>query len=249
MNVNGVPLSIAAYCRISVDDELHKENTSIENQKAIISDYISQNFPDAMVDYYEDRDRSGYTFEQREQYQIMRSKLFNKEYSVLIVKDLSRFSRRNSKGLVEIEDLRDMGIRIIAIGDSIDYPTNDDWIKIQLFFFVNEMPVTDTSKKVRNVINRRQKSGQWICSVPYGYVMTDSKAMTYKIEPSQATVVRKIFELYNDGWGYKRIANYLTDNGIPTPRMDDIARIEASGRICHYKIPPRLESCYYIRNT
>lgn len=44
MNVNGVPLSIAAYCRISVDDELHKENTSIENQKAIISDYISQNF-------------------------------------------------------------------------------------------------------------------------------------------------------------------------------------------------------------
>lgn len=100
-----------------------------------------------MVDYYEDRDRSGYTFEQREQYQIMRSKLFNKEYSVLIVKDLSRFSRRNSKGLVEIEDLRDMGIRIIAIGDSIDYPTNDDWIKIQLFFFVNEMPVTDTSKK------------------------------------------------------------------------------------------------------
>jgi DNA invertase Pin-like site-specific DNA recombinase len=238
MNVNGVPLSIAAYCRISVDDELHKENTSIENQKAIISDYISQNFPDAMVDYYEDRDRSGYTFEQREQYQIMRSKLFNKEYSVLIVKDLSRFSRRNSKGLVEIEDLRDMGIRIIAIGDSIDYPTNDDWIKIQLFFFVNEMPVTDTSKKVRNVINRRQKSGQWICSVPYGYVMTDSKAMTYKIEPSQATVVRKIFELYNDGWGYKRIANYLTDNGIPTPRMDDIARIEASGRICHYKSRP-----------
>ena len=37
---------------------------------------------------------------------------------------------------------------------------------------MNEMPVTDTSKKVRNVIKRRQQDGKWICSVPYGYVFT-----------------------------------------------------------------------------
>lgn len=124
-------LSIAAYCRISVDDELGKENTSIENQKAIISEYVGLFFPNATVDYYEDRDRSGYTFEQRENYQVMRVKLFSGKYDILIVKDLSRFSRRNSRGLVEIEDLRDVGIRIIAIGDNIDYPTNDDWFRIQ----------------------------------------------------------------------------------------------------------------------
>ena len=76
MIYNGDNVSIAAYCRISVDDELNKENTSIENQKAIIGDYINTNFPNALVDYYEDRDRSGYTFEQREQYQMMRVKLF-----------------------------------------------------------------------------------------------------------------------------------------------------------------------------
>ena len=37
------------------------------------------------------------------------------------------------------------------------------------------MPVTDTSKKVKNVIKRRQEEGKWICSVPYGYVITNSK--------------------------------------------------------------------------
>ena len=30
---------IAGYCRISVDEELEKENTSIENQKEIIAKY------------------------------------------------------------------------------------------------------------------------------------------------------------------------------------------------------------------
>ena len=230
---------IAAYCRISVDDELNKENTSIENQKAIIVDYVKTNFPNAELDFYEDRDKSGYTFEQREGYQKLRRKLFRNQYDILIIKDLSRFSRRNGAGLVELEALRDEGIRIIAIGDNIDYPTNDDWLRIQIYFFMNEMPVTDTSKKVRNVIRRRQQDGKWICSVPYGYVITNSKIMAFEVEPTEAVVVRKVFELYNQGWGYKRIANYLTDQHIPTPRMNERARKEVRGEECHLKAKPQ----------
>ena len=230
---------IAAYCRISVDDELNKENTSIENQKAIIEDYVKTNFPNAELDFYEDRDKSGYTFEQREGYQKMRRKLFRNQYDILIIKDLSRFSRRNGAGLVELEALRDEGIRIIAIGDNIDYPTNDDWLRIQIYFFMNEMPVTDTSKKVRNVIKRRQQDGKWICSVPYGYVITNSKTMAFEVERTEAVVVQKVFELYNQGWGYKRIANYLTEQHIPTPRMNERARKEARGEECHLKAKPQ----------
>ncbi len=230
---------IAAYCRISVDDELNKENTSIENQKAIIEDYVKTNFPNAELDFYEDRDKSGYTFEQREGYQKMRRKLFRNQYDILIIKDLSRFSRRNGAGLVELEALRDEGIRIIAIGDNIDYPTNDDWLRIQIYFFMNEMPVTDTSKKVRNVIRRRQQDGKWICSVPYGYVITNFKTMAFEVEHTEAVVVQKVFELYNQGWGYKRIANYLTEQHIPTPRMNERARKEARGEKCHLKAKPQ----------
>ncbi|MCH5297003.1 MAG: recombinase family protein [Ruminococcus sp.] len=230
---------IAAYCRISVDDELNKENTSIENQKAIIEDYVRQNFPNSELDFYEDRDKSGYTFEQREGYQKLRRKLFKNQYDILIIKDLSRFSRRNGAGLVELEALRDEGIRIIAIGDGIDYPTNDDWLRIQIYFFMNEMPVTDTSKKVRNVIKRRQQDGKWICSVPYGYVITNSKTMAFEVEHTEAVVVQKVYELYNQGWGYKKIANYLTDQHIPTPRMNERARKEARGEECHLKAKPQ----------
>ena len=228
-------LRIAGYCRISVDEELDRDNTSIENQKAIIADYISKTFQAAKLDFYEDRDRSGYTFEQREGYQQLRKKMLTHEYDILIIKDFSRFSRRNSKGLVELEDLRDAGMRIISIGDSIDYPTFDDWTAIQFRFLINEMPVTDTSKKVRNVIKRRQQDGQWICAAPYGYIVND--AQEFEIVPTEAEVVRKIFDLYNnEGWGYKKIANHLTDEGIPTPRMCEQMRKEAKGKAYHREV-------------
>ena len=222
---------IAAYLRISVDTEKDRDNTSIENQRRIIKAYIKQTFPDAEVDYYEDRDRSGYTFEQRENYQLMRPRLMDGYYDILMIKDFSRFSRRNSRGLVELEDLRDAGVRIISVSDGIDYPTYDDWNNIQVRFLLNEMPVTDASKKVKRVVEIRQNSGNWICAVPYGYYIVDTKNMVFEVDESAAAVVRKIFELYNDGWGYKKIANYLTEQNIPTPRMIEKERKEKDAQL------------------
>ena len=220
---------IAGYTRISVDDEIDRDNVSIENQKAIIEDFVKTQFPGSSLTFFEDRDRSGYTFEQREGYQEMRRGLMSHKYDILIIKDFSRFSRRNSRGLVELEDLRDAGVRIISIGDGIDFPNDDDWLKIQFQFLVNEMPVTDTSRKVRNVIKRRQADGKWLCAAPYGYIINTQQQ--FEVVPTEADIVRRIFDLYNnDGWGYKKIANYLTEQGVPTPRMSEQMRRHAEGR-------------------
>ena len=151
------------------------------------------------------------------------------KYDILIIKDFSRFSRRNSRGLVELEDLRDAGVRIISIGDGIDFPNDDDWLKIQFQFLVNEMPVTDTSRKVRNVIKRRQADGKWLCAAPYGYIINNQQQ--FEIVPTEADIVRRIYDHYNnDGWGYKKIANYLTEQGVPTPRMSEQMRKQAEGK-------------------
>ena len=223
----GETLNIAGYCRISVDDELDRDNVSIENQKAIIRDFVGHKFPGAELVFFEDRDRSGYTFEQREGYQAMRRELMAHRLDILVVKDFSRFSRRNSRGLVELEDLRDAGVRIISIGDGIDFPNDDDWLKIQFQFLINEMPVTDTSKKVKSVIRRRQEDGKWICAAPYGYIV--NKKQQFEVVPVEADIVRRIYRMYIDGWGYKKIANSLTDEGIPTPRMAERERKIAEG--------------------
>ena len=221
--------NIAGYVRISVDDELDRDNVSIENQKAIIADYVRFNFPGSDLTFFEDRDRSGYTFEQRESYQEMRRGLLSHKYDILIVKDFSRFSRRTSQGLMELENFRDEGVRIISIGDTVDFPNNNDWFKISIHFIMNEMPVTETSRKVKNVIERRQNDGEWICAAPYGYIINTHKK--FEIVPTEAEIVRKIFDLYiNEGMGYNSIANYLTDSGVPTPRMSEQMRKEAEGK-------------------
>ena len=113
--------NICGYTRISVDLHEDRDNTSIENQKAIIEDYVQRNFPECGLDVYVDRDRSGYTFSQREQYQIMRKKLVAGEYDILIVKDLSRFSRRNGVE-VRLAVFADYGLVTFGTSISADKP-------------------------------------------------------------------------------------------------------------------------------
>lgn len=234
-----ITLTTYGYARISVDDELDKDNTSIDNQCTIITEYAKRHFPGAKLELFQDRDRSGYTFEQRPAYQKMRHNLMAGDASILIVKDFSRFARRNSRGLVELEDLRDAGVRIISIGDNIDYPTEDEWLQIQFRFLLNEMPVTDASKKVRSIVAHRQKSGDWLCAVPYGYVVKNWSTKTIEVDPEAAAIVRKIYDLYIDGHGYKKISNWLTEQSIPTPRTLENERRLASGETVKREAKPQ----------
>ena len=222
-------VEIGGYARISVDTELDRDSTSIENQYDIIRDYVRDYFPKCTLTLYNDRDKSGYTFAEREDYQRLRKRLMSGEVKILIVKDFSRFSRRNSLGLYELELLRDAGVRIISITDAIDYPNEDDWTQIQLKFLLNEMPVTDASRKVKAVIKKSQSKGEWLCAVPYGYVVTNYQKQLFEIVPDEAEIIREIFKLYGEGWGYKKIANHLTDRNIPTPRMKEQERAESAG--------------------
>ena len=43
---------IAGYARISVDDEQDQKNISIENQKAIIEDYVKTHFPGSTLTFF-----------------------------------------------------------------------------------------------------------------------------------------------------------------------------------------------------
>lgn len=130
---------IVGYARISVDIEKEEDkNVSIENQIDFIEDYAKAHFPIAALKYTRTETDQATPLSKERIIRRCSKRLWNGEAKILLVKDFSRFARRNSLGLYELELLRDAGVRIISITDAIDFPTHDDWLQIQLRFLLNE---------------------------------------------------------------------------------------------------------------
>lgn len=50
----------------------------------------------------------------------------------------------------------------------------------------------------------RQNNADWICAVPYGYYMIDSKNMTYEVDEACAEVVRRILKCITAEWDTRK---------------------------------------------
>ena len=82
---------VGAYLRLSRDDERDGESLSIENQRTIVTDYITKRGW-TLVDTYIDDGLTGTNFD-RPQFQRMIDDVRNGRINCVVVKDLSRFGR------------------------------------------------------------------------------------------------------------------------------------------------------------
>ena len=144
---------ISIYVRVATDIK-ESEDNSIENQLKIIHEYIDEHFPKCSYKEYIDYDKSGYTIEQREEYQAMKKSLIAGNSKIMIVKDFSRITR-NSLGLYEMEQLRDKGVRIISIRDLRDFPSVDEWFDIAVCFLFEENP--PSRSELRKMVKQAKK--------------------------------------------------------------------------------------------
>ncbi|MGN0355208.1 MAG: recombinase family protein, partial [Muricoprocola sp.] len=107
--------------------------------------------------------------------------------------------------------------------------SSDDTIGIKTWF--NERYVKDTSKKIKRAIGARQKEGTLMTQPPFGYRRNEKDKSILEIVPKEAEFIKLVYELYISGSGYRKIANYLTDQGIPTPSMVRHERELEEGRM------------------
>lgn len=72
------------------------------------------------------------------------------------------------------------------------------------------------SEKIKNGIRQKMRNGEIClnCSRFLGYIKDDKGHL--KIVEEEAKIVRKIFELYLNGFGVRKIKKYLQENGIKT---------------------------------
>ncbi len=219
------------YVRLSRDDD-KRNYVSIENQKLILTQYASENGYE--IDrWYEDDGVSGYLFDRPGFNQLMRD--LDKDVNRVLVKDFSRLGRHNAKLLLLLDEFQERGKHLIAVDDDYDsLNPNDDIIGIKTWY--NERYVKDASKKIKRVIGSRQKEGTLVVQPPFGYKWGEKEKSKYEIVSKEAEYIKLVYDLYIKGYGYRRVADYLTGIGAPTPSMIRHERELEEGRVTKHLI-------------
>ncbi len=224
------PTMIDGYVRLSRDD--NKRNySSIENQKLIIQKYAEEN--NMIVRHiYEDDGISGYSFN-RPQFQNMMANLSS--IDVIVAKDLSRIGRHNAKVLLFLEEMEEQGKRVILIDDNYDSLYSDDDI-IGIKTWDNERHVKNTSRKVKRIKKMEQENGTLKCAPPFGYTRHPLNKQMVLIDEEAAAILNLEKDLYLEGNGIRKIAEILSDRGVPTPTMLQKERFQALGLPYHREV-------------
>ncbi len=212
MQSNNIGIT-ALYCRLSRDDgNKENESNSIENQKLMLTRYAKEKgFENTR--FYVDDGFTGTNFN-RPDFKRMMEDVEAGYVSTIIVKDMSRFGRNYVEvGLYTESYFPENNIRFIAITDLVDSADGENEI-IPFKNVMNEMYARDISKKVRSAKRIRGNMGEPLSQPPYGYMKDPQNPKKWVVEPEAAKVVKKIFELYLEGYGQEKIAWYLQDNGI-----------------------------------
>ena len=246
----GGKMTVVGYCRLSRDED--KENySSIEEQKRIIKDYAStRNWIIEDNDFYIDDNVSGYTFN-RPEFTKMLEKVKGGKIDVVIAKDLSRIGRNNGKVLVLIDEFKNMQKNLILVsemGGTYDVLNDrDDTIGITTWF--NERYVKDCSRKTRDHMYSKQKTGRLVMGNYYGYVKDKEDVTKLYVDEEIRPVIELIYKLYvEEGLGRKKICDILNSKyNYPTPSVYYRRKHLERGRI--YKHPVQeLWSTYMISN-
>ncbi len=222
---------VGMYVRLSRDDERQGESLSIENQKAILNEYI-QTQGWTLYDTYVDDGISGTTFERPGVKRLLEDAKQG-VINTILVKDMSRFGRNYIMVGQYLDYVFPLyNIRFVALSDNIDTENKDtaamDMMPITNVF--NEWWAAATSKKLRAVRIQNAKNGKnGMSHAPYGYILGTDEKRTLQINEETAPIVRRIFEMRASGLTPRKIADILNVEHILTPNDYRIATTGING--------------------
>lgn len=225
---------VGIYIRLSESDEdknYESESESIINQRNLLMNYVKQNRFNFIAEYVDDG-FTGTNFD-RPGFKKLINDVENNKINTIITKDLSRLGRDYIQcGYYVEEYFPSKKIRYISILDQIDTfleSANNDIAPFKALF--NDMASKDTSKKIRSILKSKKEQGKFIGSEPcYGY-MRDPLDKGHLIpNPEYAPIVKKIFEMADDGIGISQIASYLNSLRVKTPSSLKRKNINSRGK-------------------
>jgi DNA invertase Pin-like site-specific DNA recombinase len=188
---------------------------SITNQQKILQDYAEAN---GLIPYEHrfDDGKTGTTFA-RSGWQSLMAEVLAGNVKCLVFKNLDRMGRDHLRVGLYLEQFKELGIRVVCVGDNIDTERGDDDLAPFRALFA-EWYSRDCSRKIKAVAHSKGNAGKPLSyNAIYGYVKDPSDKNRWLVDDEAAAVVRRIFQMAAEGMGAYQIARRLAADKVEKP--------------------------------
>lgn len=213
----------AAYLRKSNDEgDRDDDAKSITRQLERCREYAAAQgwtLPEELV--FSDDGISGAAFNRRERpglYALLDALASQSRFTVLVVSEQSRLGRDSIRTLALIQQLEDAGVAIHAYLDGRRITVAEDTDEVQSFMaaWASSQERRKASQRTRDALRRKAEQGFVAGGKVYGYTnVREGSHVQRVINEAEAAIVRRVFSLVAEGWGFRRVARRLTEEGIP----------------------------------
>lgn len=205
-------LRVAAYCRVSTDDE--EQLTSYEAQKNYYTDKIMTNKEWTMAGIFADEGITGTSARKRPEFLRMIRQCKQGKIDIILTKSISRFARNTVDCLNYIRALKELGIAVIFEKENINTLEADSEILITMLGAFAQSESESISSNVRWGKRQAMKEGKATIQYRYFYGYRKGADGKPEIIPEQAEVVRKIYDLFLSGTSIRGVKDYLEQHNI-----------------------------------
>lgn len=205
--------NVVAYTRVSTDGQLGEDKFGLDAQREQIIEYCKKNDLN-IVKWFSDEGESGAKYRPGFD-EIVFGEVTNPPYEAVVVAKSDRVARDINIYFYYQGALLRKNIELISI--------TEDFGQFGVFANMLKAFTLTCAEMERENINKRTSGGRAIKArqggysggrPPYGYIVANH---ALQIEPTEAEVVRKVFELKEgQGYTFQEVCDYLNDHGYTT---------------------------------
>ena len=169
------------------------------------------------VKEYVDEAETATTSDNRTDFLNMLSDAKKGLFDYIIVWQFSRFARNKEESVLYKAMLRKVGVRVISATEKTDDTPSgkllEGMLEVLNQYFSDNLSVEVKKGKKENLLTGKHAGGE----TPYG-IYKEEDTTIFRINEAQAKTIRLIFDLYVQGYGYRRIAAILEEKGHKPPK-------------------------------
>src|SRR5699024_5222454 len=214
---------VAIYTRVSTIEQA-EEGYSIDEQVKLLREWCDRN-GHIIHQEYVDRGISGRNISGRPAIQQLLYDASQKEFDIVLVWKMNRLSRKSVDLLTIVDQLQRRNIAFRSYTEQYETETPSGVLQFQMMAAIAEFERANIAENVKMGMIARAKEGLWNGGQVLGYTTVKEPSTNRKGEVSklyindeEAMIIRKIFDMYVNGHGYKAISNHLNKQGFRTKK-------------------------------